>query len=151
MTDNTFWDIQAERALRTPNLSPAQVREIEVWVHDNKVAEKGRVVAMVSEISKTNKEFETRLKDEVKEALFGLQATVKEARAHRVEYPELSKQIEERRQVLVSAEARLKSLEGATQHSQDILEDPHAYMESLYRRFPAIDRRQRLVDGVLDK
>jgi len=151
MSDNTFWDIQANRAFQTPNLSPNQVRGIECWVHDNKVAEKGHVQAMVSKISDDNKEFATRLKDEVKEAMFGLQATVKEAQAHRVAYPELSKQIEERRQVLTSAEARLKSLEDATQHSQEILEDPHTYMENLYKRFPAIDKRQRLVDGVFDK
>jgi len=151
MPENTFWDIQAERALQTPNLSPAQVREIEVWVHNNKVAEKGRVQAMVSETSKANKEMETRLKDEVKEALFGLQATVEEVQANRVEYPALSAQIEERRRVLASAESRLKSLEESVQISQGIIDNPHAYMESLYRRFPAIDRRQRLVDGVLDK
>jgi hypothetical protein len=151
MPDNTFWDIQANRALHTPNLSPAQVREIEDWVHANKKAEERRVQAMVAESSKANKAMETRLKDEVKDALFGLQATVKEARSHRIEYPELSAEIDNRRKVLASAEARLQSLENSVQRSQEIIDDPHAYMESLYRRFPAIDKRQHLVEGVLDK
>lgn len=151
MPDKTFWDIQADRALRTPNLSPAQVREIEDWVHNNKKAEERRVQAMAAEASKASKAMETRLKDEVREALFGLHAVVKEAQAHRIEYPELSAEIEERRKVLASAEARLQSLEGAVLRSQEIIDDPHKYMADLYRRFPAIDKRQHLVDGVLDK
>jgi len=150
MPDNTFWDDQANRVLRAPNLSPAQIRKLENWVHENKYAEERRVWSMVAETSKATKETEDRLKAEVKDALLGLQATVKEAQAHRIEYPELSAEIDKRRKVLASAETRLQSLEIAVQRSQEIIDDPHKYMASLYRRFPAIDKRQRLVEGVLD-
>jgi len=151
MPDNTFWDDQANRRLQSPNLSPAQVRKIGDYVHDNKRAEEVHVWAMEAKTSEATKEIETRLKAEVKEALFGLQATVKEAKAHRIGYPELSARIEEHRKVLTSAEARLQSLESAVQKSEEILDDPHAYMASLYRRFPAIDNRPHLVEGIFDK
>jgi len=150
MPDKTWAGQQLARALRFPNQSPDQIRKLENWAHDTDKAVEARVWAIVAETSKATKETEDRLKAEVKDALLGLQATVKEAQAHRVEYPELSAEIDARRKVLTSAEARLQSLESSVQRSEEILDDPHAYMDSIYRRYPALDKRTRLVEGVLD-